>query len=135
MADEQSIKLNADEIRVETDPEKLGEMMSRLMSDRDFRERFEADPVSELRTYGITVPESARDKITPESIDATISSMTEGGDPARFEALSVLVGVRVGTRPGTRPGVSVGVRVATGTSTFGVAQRPEEMSIDEIEEK
>lgn len=119
MAQDQHVTLNIDDIRVDADPEKLGQMMNRLMTDPAYRKQFESDPVAGLKSYGINVPASARERITREAIDATLQQMTEGGDAT---TLNVAVGVRVGTRPGTRPGVSVGVRVATGTSTFGAAR-------------
>jgi hypothetical protein len=128
MADKGRVIINSDEVSVDADPEKLGEMMDKIINDAEFRKTFEADPVRELGNYGISVSPTARQAITPENIDATIEEMTEGqGEPT----VNIVVGVKVGTRPATKPGVSVGVRVITGTRTFGDARRPGDLDEDE----
>ncbi|MFP2956806.1 hypothetical protein ACLEPN_02970 [Myxococcus sp. 1LA] len=97
--------------------------MLELINRPQVRKKFEADPIGMLNKVGIQAPESLRDRISPESIDTTLSELIEGSeaDP-RMAALIVAPGVapavRVGTRPGTSPGVRVGVQVGTGTSTF-----------------
>lgn len=132
MTDKGRVIINSDEVSVDADPEKLGEMMDKIINDADFRRSFEADPVRELGNYGISVSPAARQTITPENIDATIEEMTEGqGEPT----VNVAVGVKVGTRPATRPGVNVGVRVVTGTRTFGDARRPGDPDEDDIQER
>jgi hypothetical protein len=130
MTDKGRVIINSDEVSVDADPEKLGEMMDKIINDADFRKSFEADPVRELGNYGISVSPSVGQTITPEAIDATIQDMTEGED-VEPPNVAILVGVRVATKPATRPGVSVGVRVVTGTRTFGDPERRKDRIEDE----
>ncbi len=118
-------------VRVDANPEDLGEMVDRMIADKKFRRQFEEDPVAVLRSRGVHLPEEMAKDITPETIDLAIENMTEGSDARQ---VNVAVGVRVGTRPGTRPGVRVGVRVATGTSTFATAETEKETLAREIKE-
>ena len=109
------VQMQLGRVSVDANPEALGELIDRIVSDKQFRKQFEEDPVAVLRSRGIHLPEEMAKEITSDSIDRTIENMTEGGDARQ---VNVAVGVRVGTRPGTRPAVRVGVRVATETRTF-----------------
>lgn len=119
-------------IKVDADPELLGEMVDRILADKEFRKAFEEDPVAVLRSRGIQVPDEMMKSVSPVAIKAAIDSMTEGGGD--FRTANVLVGVRVGTRPGTRPGVNVGVRVATQTRTFVMARTEKEILATQVKE-
>lgn len=119
------VVLNVEDIRINADPLKIGEMVHKLIADSEFRESFHEDPIAELRTVGIRVPERLRSQITRENVNATLETMIEGSyaveSPAALPA--VAVGVSVGTDPGTAPVVIVGVTVVTGTSTFCLTQK------------
>jgi hypothetical protein len=116
------VVLDAEDIRIDADPLKLGELMHNLITDAGFRESFHKDPLSELRSVGISVPERLREKITRENVNATLESLIEGSYASESASLSPAVGVVVGsgTAPATVPRVYVvaGIQVATGTSTF-----------------
>lgn len=122
---EHRVVLNVGDIRVDAEPGSIVTLVHSLIHNEEYRKAFETDPVGCLKDCGIDVPEEMRDRITPESIRATIDQLTEGSEAQLFVAPGVAPAIRVGTRPGTRPGVSVGVRVATGTSTFAAAEEPE----------
>lgn len=123
--EEDRVILNVEDVRVDANPDTIVSMISALIHIPSYRKSFEADPVAHLEECGITVRENLVDKITPESIRATLDELTEGSEEQTVAAIpGVGVLVRVGTRPGTSPGVRVGVQVATQTSTFAEPAEP-----------
>jgi|SoiMethySBSTD1v2_1073268.scaffolds.fasta_scaffold265638_2 hypothetical protein len=117
------VVLDVEDIRIDANPLKIGELMQKLITDSGFRDTFHKDPVSELRAVGIRVPERIRRKITKEKVNATLEKLIENSYGTENAAVLPAVGVSVGTDPGTAPVVIVGVTIATGTSTFSITQK------------
>lgn len=125
------IQMETETAKIDADPVALGEMVDKLVSNKEFRASFERNPAEILKENGIAVSDEVSRSLSPEIIDKAIASMTEGGD---FRQANVLVGVRVGTRPGTRPGVNVGVRVVTMSSTIAAARTEEDLRRTQLQE-
>lgn len=117
------IVLNLGEVKVDANPTELAALVHHLSTNAEFREIFEADPVTCLRDCGLEISEQAAKRVTPDAIKATLDQLKEGNEVAAIPAPGVAPAIRVGTNPATRPGVNVGVRVVTGSSMVG---RPQE---------
>ena len=126
--DEHRVVLNVGDIRIDADPAIIARMMHDLIHKPAFRKAFEADPLAYLQECGINVPKNLREKITSQSIDATLSEFKGRGEAQLWPGVFPLV--RVGTRPGTHPAVRVGVMVATETEIFGITREKDLIGID-----
>jgi hypothetical protein len=120
-----NIKMDLGTIKIDADPELLGEFVDRVISDGAFRKQFEDDPVAVLRARGVEIPEEMAKSINPVAIQQSLDKLIEGNE---FQQASVMVQVRVATRPGTSPAVQVGVSVVVRSAVLVKVQTEKEFA-------
>jgi hypothetical protein len=112
------------ELSINGDRAKIAALIiDRVATDPEFRKLVKAQPVSTLRTMGITLNSDAQEALevlSAEDPDVLIKAMLGEEFPSTegFAAIpGVAVSIRVATRPATQPAVQVGVNVAVGIRT------------------
>ena len=118
------IRLSIPGVEMDADVVAVSKLIGSLVEDAEFRQKFASDPQTVLREHGINVSDEVAARITPESIDETLASLSDDDRHKLLPAVGVAVevGTSPGTNPGTAPMVIVATEVATRTSTFAVAE-------------
>jgi putative modified peptide len=87
--------------KIDIPEDKFATLVDKLISDKDFRDRFERSPVEALAEVNIEVTEEGRAKIEETTKEAFASAMVAESGEAAYPIPAIIVGVKVATNSRT----------------------------------